>query len=316
MNNFKNTQNQWPIELIYRDPSAGFSYPPVLPLVDFDGVLYMPDFLAAVNSEIEWVSDEAPSIPYDVLHQIGLGLLECPICNGHQSYDLPKQGRTTGVVVAVRNECPCVRIRLYHRVMSKNVPARFRAVGLGSVEPSTLSRLPLDRQQVIIDHLQANPYKSYFLWGEAGTSKTHFMTALYSQAVWCATKRSTGCDFPVVRVTTATLLEQILAKVFDKEAPLPVVSPRAIKYMVEHGERPCLFLDEIDKFNPTQSRLDHLLEIVNCVYDSNGQVVATSNTDPQTLSAMWGKYHGDALLRRIGTEPDGFTIHFGVPGSN
>jgi len=130
MNNFQNTQNQWPIELIYRDPSAGFSYPPVLPLVDFDGVLYMPDFLAAVNSEIEWVSDEAPSIPYDVLHQIGLGLLECPICNGHQSYDLPKQGRTTGVVVAVRNECPCVRIRLYHRVMSKNVPARFRAVAL------------------------------------------------------------------------------------------------------------------------------------------------------------------------------------------
>jgi len=129
------------------------------------------------------------------------------------------------------------------------------------------------------------------------------MTALYSQAVWCATKRSTGCDFPVVRVTTATLLEQILAKVFDKEAPLPVVSPRAIKYMVEHGERPCLFLDEIDKFNPTQSRLDHLLEIVNCVYDSNGQL---SQRVIQILKRFrpCGKYHGDALLRRIGTEPD------------
>lgn len=56
----------------------------------------------------------------------------------------------------------------------------------------------------------------------------------------------------------------------------------------KQGLRPCFIVEEIDKFKPTEFKLNKFFELLNAVYEANGQVIATSNASPETLTASWG----------------------------
>lgn len=73
-----------------------------------------------------------------------------------------------------------------------------------------------------------------------------------------------------------------------------------------------MFLDGIDKFNPTKYKLDTLFELINAVYEEGGQVVAVGNATVPKLQKIWGEFTDpDAIIRRIrGEEATGKQIEF------
>jgi DNA replication protein DnaC len=76
--------------------------------------------------------------------------------------------------------------------------------------------------------------------------------------------------------------------------------------------RPVLFLDEIDKVRGSDYKMEKLRAIVDAVYEAQGQIVATSNTDPESIAAKWGGEWADIILRRIAAPPEGMVLQFQV----
>jgi hypothetical protein len=76
-----------------------------------------------------------------------------------------------------------------------------------------------------------------------------------------------------------------------------------------------LFLDEIDKVVPTETRLNTLLGLVNAVSDGQGQIVATSNMLLEDLEEHWKGFSaaGPILERICGRLENGIQIHVGHP---
>jgi hypothetical protein len=76
------------------------------------------------------------------------------------------------------------------------------------------------------------------------------------------------------------------------------------------GYRPALFLDEVDKCNPTPFQIGKLIEVVDAVYAEVGQVVATANKSVDDLIARWGSDEAGTVLRRIGAGPGAHSVRF------
>ncbi len=164
---------------------------------------------------------------------------------------------------------------------------------------------------MVIKHLREHPKSSYLFWGDAGTSKSHFAVALFEHAL----REHAEADWatlecPVVRVNVPALLEEWVRKSMNEAAPTPSYSLEMAQSFKRHDERPFVLFDELDKFKPSEYKLNKLFEIVNAIYDNHGQVVATSNTAPDVLVEQWGETYGSPILRRIGQLPEGQHIHF------
>jgi hypothetical protein len=88
----------------------------------------------------------------------------------------------------------------------------------------------------------------------------------------------------------------------DEVIEAPYVTIPKIKSAAAAGFRPCLFLDEIDKFGATEFRMNMLCEIVDAVWAANGQLICTSNCRRGELLKMWGPSadtKGWPILRRF-----------------
>ncbi len=61
-------------------------------------------------------------------------------------------------------------------------------------------------------------------------------------------------------------------------------------------------LEELDKFKPTETRINYLFRLVNAIYEQSGTIVAACNDTPDQLRTRLG----DAIYRRIAgtTEED------------
>jgi hypothetical protein len=53
-----------------------------------------------------------------------------------------------------------------------------------------------------------------------------------------------------------------------------------------------------------------LCQIVDAVYEAQGQVVATSNKNVESLAAKWGNDEAGTVLRRIGAGSNAHTVLF------
>jgi predicted ATPase len=71
-----------------------------------------------------------------------------------------------------------------------------------------------------------------------------------------------------------------------------------------------LFLDELDKCKATEFQVARLAELVDEVYAQEGQVVATSNKDFDSLCGKWGDDEAGTILRRIGAGPGAHSVEF------
>ena len=200
-------------------------------------------------------------------------------------YKLRLRGSITGIVIHRREKCPCNFWKLFLGVWhdTKLVPERFRKVTMDTLVGSTISKMPIDLQKPIILGLQANREGSYLLVGDAGTGKTHFSFALFHHAVraWAikAFEDDAMYERSVFRFNTKSLLDQHVAwatKENGDDTQYPDLTVKKIKTLANKEHKVRLFLDEIDKFNPTKFKLDTLFELIDAVYENAGQVVAVS----------------------------------------
>lgn len=60
-----------------------------------------------------------------------------------------------------------------------------------------------------------------------------------------------------------------------------------------------LCIDDIQKINPTDFRLEKFFEIFNHRYSEDKHTVVTTDTKPEDLKAKYGKI-GEAIVSRIG----------------
>jgi hypothetical protein len=286
---------------------------------------------ATFDNETIWeIVDEEPflSDPQAVV----ANPMACPLCFGTQRVNRLHRGGTSGLEVDYPTPCPCILARVFfkHWHNSKVVPERFRWVKLDTLQVYPELRTPERFQKAILQTLRKNPTDSYLFTGPAGTGKTTLSTALYRHAIyaWSREVWQTGKTTEAVwRTSLNRLMRQFhfqeigqaveqrdLNGQIYREAETPAVTVQAVQAAINAGYRPCLFLEELDKFNPTEFKSNILLDLVNLVYEAKGQIVATSNRSAAELDQMLGSVHGDTLLRRICDDKTENSIAFPTTG--
>ena len=309
----------WTAETIYTDAKTYTLVPPPYPR-DIDrrrrNPVFTPEFLAAIDAETEWVPvGEVPSLSSEQTGAFADPNHVCPVCQGSLEKKVLMQGKATGIVTKRSLWCDCRPLRMFWKYWSK-VPLRYRDVRLHTTQPSTLVNMPLDRQAAILKIICKNADNSMLLAGDAKTGKTHLMLGLYRRALESRARQwvtKPGTEWGLWRVNTSVWLEEQVRDSMagrDEDVPIPDLTVRKITQAALKGVKPRLFLEEIDKFKPSEFKMNRLFEIVNAVYEADGQIVATSNTSPEQLANEWGNRYGSTILRRIGDEPDGLTLKF------
>jgi hypothetical protein len=197
------------------------------------------------------------------------------------------------------------RLVQFVRIWTKNVPPKYRRFLLRMLVPfeEIADKVPIERQQKIIDALRAEPTAGWAFFGPPGTGKTVMTAALYTEQVWKETVLAPQYDlrarkfFPVWRISTKRLLDEHTdwsmhrndpEPEFGTGTPPPTVTVDKIAYVREHGRTPRLFLEEIDKVRETEARRANLFEIVNAIYDYEGQLVVSSNYTPKEYAEKFG----------------------------
>ncbi len=135
--------------------------------------------------------------------------------------------------------------------------------------------------------------------GETSTGKTTYMAALFAEAL----KEWALWAYPMPAapegawwIKTHTLLEQhsnwsrrvevahVSALSGEQEGvspTLPLVTVENIRAAKEKGFRPRLFLDEFDKAALTPTKTAALFELIDTVYNCDGQLVVGTNMTPR-----------------------------------
>jgi hypothetical protein len=147
------------------------------------------------------------------------------------------------------------------------------------------------------------------------------MTALYKfmlmQGCFDMWRLGSASHPAVWRIRASELLDEHIAwdtrdlSNENRRINLPTVTVRKIQRAKEAGYRPCLFLDEIEKITTKEYKVDKLCEIINAVYDAEGQVVATSNKSVEKIAEKWGDDEAITVIRRIGAGRDAHSVLFG-----
>ena len=264
--------------------------------------------LYATESDWQLQNGAELQLPAEQMQAIGLRQIVCPFCDtGNNTWPLFK-GAVTGCLRAMHRTCHCVIYKRFYPEFISNVPVHDRGVSLKTLSPSGKSRLHVDYQENVIAHLQKHPADSYAFFGPAGCSKTTYSVALYKdnllRAVYSG-ERFGGSISSVVRVSAKALMDDFVAaatgsvtkgKVVIQQ---PALSARKIKQIVSSGRVPRLFLSEIDKVSYTDFKTNCLFEVIDGLYENEGQLVLDTNVPQDQLSSLFVGATGEALMRRI-----------------
>ena len=94
----------------------------------------------------------------------------------------------------------------------------------------------------------------------------------------------------------------------DRSVAKPAVTTDKIEQATaETGWPPILWLEELDKVQPTKNRLRTLYLLVDSVYEAGGIIVSTSNATCEGLE----KLLGEAIYRRLSgknDDPEGYLV--------
>jgi hypothetical protein len=294
----------------------------------WDSEHYSPETYAMLRTEKQF----KPEAPLPLLSReegraVALGERPCPVCrwdrnpNTIVSRETPQlhRGVETGVEVNLLVACSCRLFELlYDRWSGRRamVQERYQQVRLSTLKPDAKVMLEMPHQRHLIAHLREHPNDSYLFCGETGTGKTTYQTALFGHALanwarWAYTRG--GFTEGVWRIGTSTLLKQHMDWNRRLETvnrnddggeamagpALPLVRREDILAARKSGFRPSLFLDEIDKTTLTTPQKTVLFDIIDAIYECNGQLVVCANSGMQDLETILGKRMGAATIRRI-----------------
>jgi DNA replication protein DnaC len=232
----------------------------------------------------------------------------CKTCNGtcevmarneNLEHGWRNQGKEVTEPIMTPVGCPdcrryASRMEYFSQKFFLAVPPRYQGCIFSQLEPSPKSRVPLQRQQEIMDDLRAQSDQSVAFFGPPGTSKTTWMTAMYAQMCWWESGQSLATTGSLVyRYTTKALLEQFTqwqtrTGKEDEFIPAPRMSRERIEKVSRLGAKMHLFLEEIDKVKLTDSRVGNLFEVVDALYENMGQLVINSNLTPEEFQSQFG----------------------------
>jgi DNA replication protein DnaC len=155
--------------------------------------------------------------------------------------------------------------------------------------------------------LKANPDKSYAFFGSPGAGKTVVSTALYSEMLFRQFMRPhpRWKWFPVRRISVNKMLDQHAEYAIRRNDPdwtdldrtlnAPDVTADKIRAVTQTGDKYRLFLEDMNGGDVTLTSRAILFEVVNALYENEGQLVITSNLTP----AEFKRQYGEDLFWRI-----------------
>jgi len=150
---------------------------------------------------------------------------------------------------------------------------RFKTVKLSSIIPQN------ERQANLLNKLKADYKKSYYLSGDFGCGKTHFLAGVYKQCLWKA-------PYNTKFFTALKLAEDLKEAEFKNDIEFVFEGLRDTKFS---------FFDDMDKIKVSEYALQNLFSFFDFYYRNKKHMFITSN-----LSILdFGKKFGASLARRI-----------------
>lgn len=235
-------------------------------------------------------------------------------CGGTGYIAYWEREETTGARRKMAGGCFCSQLKHRRSILEKILPGKYVECNFWTMEPSPVSKLPIETQRRVIDGFRKNPDISVIMYGKPGTSKTTYACALIRRAVerdwnyfWmgggpCYWNREAW----IWRVNYDTLMAQYLRQQGSREAPEPDVTPERIKAAYDKGKRFALCVEEVDKAKLTEHRANKLFDIIDTLYNCKGQLILTTNLTREQFEAFLTKTDNDginvtggAILRRI-----------------
>jgi DNA replication protein DnaC len=202
------------------------------------------------------------------------------------------------------------RLQRFTKLYFDSVPPKYRGLYFSNLNASPKSSLPIETQNEIIKTLKSNPDDSYAFFGPAGTSKSTWLTVMYVNQLWRhvmgGERNSLGKKlkwFSVQRITAKRLLDQFSDYAIHKNdqhddnssVAEPVVTREKVEACTKNGVKFHLFLDELDKIKETETRYMSLFDVIDAIYEHEGQLVISSNLRPAEFENQFGAQ----FMRRI-----------------
>jgi DNA replication protein DnaC len=198
------------------------------------------------------------------------------------------------------------------KLWKATVPERYWHTSLPNLQPSEKSHMALDKQQKIIDIMNAAPAAGYCFLSPSGWSKSTFMYALYRDALnrnaWDIAENGMLRLWklhPVVFLDAKELMDRIQAwKIGDADPPV-VTAGKIARLKREFDIKTCLFIDEFEKVKKSEFRMTEMYDIINACYKHNAQLVIAGNMTKADLDDK--NQYLEGTFRRI---EDLTTPHF------
>ena len=239
------------------------------------------------------------------------GITKCKHCKGSGSVVAPG---STGILPGfpVSSACEVCGSNIeslidFTRIYFDTVPPAYRRFTLRTLQPYLPSPVPVEQQANVMGTLKANPDKSYAFFGSPGAGKTVVSTALYSEMLFRQFMRPhpRWKWFPVRRISVNKMLDQHAEYAIRRNDPdwtdldrtlnAPDVTADKIRAVTQTGDKYRLFLEDMNGGDVTLTSRAILFEVVNALYENEGQLVITSNLTP----AEFKRQYGEDLFWRI-----------------
>lgn len=184
------------------------------------------------------------------------------------------------------------------RSVHSQCPTLYANWKLRDMQPSENVRLPMDRQQSILNYLNEHPLGSYAFFGPPGTGKTAYMAGLFRHL--CATSVKTTNYANVGNTFWYTLpgwlREQIDFQFGRGQEPRMSARNVAMRSKYNMG-RAYVFLDETIISNKDFS-LAPVLDLFEVINNTDSALCLTTNATQEELAALFGAHILDRIHRR------------------
>jgi DNA replication protein DnaC len=191
----------------------------------------------------------------------------CELCSG------------TGYISTDRGviRCECQKQKIILQKLAA-IPARFRNSTFANYDPIN------GKQVRAKERISSEFTKSYYIFGPYGTGKTHLGTAQYVQLV--------RIERPCLFLSMGELMNELRRSELEQDTYYCQVREKC-----RYAERFHLFIDDMDKFKPTDFKAEALFDLIDTIYKRNIGLTITSNYSLSELAAAQTIH--PSVLRRI-----------------